>query len=151
MFKVDGKIGAKKKAGKTFITGLKGNKIVRGAFCLGLSCSLMMTMVPSRSIWAGPGKGILLCPERANNWGRSDLRIYLNNGLAYYDEGNDIIFDKKYYVDSTEGDDKSNNRSGYAKHFNDQEYAMIQIWNYETQEMLNGNPEPGIYNLTDKF
>ncbi len=58
----------------------------------------------------------------SNHWGRSDIRAYLNNGLGNIDAAGHIS-NKSYQIDSTQ---LSNNKSGYAAHFNNDEYNLIQ-------------------------
>ena len=94
----------------------------------------------------------------ANHWGRSDLRAYLNNGLTDVGE-NGSVSNKNYGIDSTKGDYKSDNKSGYARMFSDTEYGLVQPFTYSTYTTNNTtnifdieSPKvTAVYETTDKF
>ena len=57
------------------------NKIVKNLLSLGASASMMLAMVPNNGAFAAEPT-TFVTTAFANHWGRSDLRAYLNNGLA---------------------------------------------------------------------
>ena len=67
--------------------------------------------------------------------------------------------EKNYGIDSTKGDYKSDNKSGYARRFSDTEYGLVQPFTYSTYTTNNttnifdkGSPKvTAVYETTDKF
>ena len=133
------------------------NKIVKNLLSLGASASMMLAMVPNNGVFAAePDK--FVTSANANHWGRSDLRAYLNNGLTDVGE-NGSVSNKNYGIDSTKGDYKSDNKSGYARMFSDTEYGLVQPFTYSTYTTNNTtnifdieSPKvTAVYETTDKF
>ena len=133
------------------------NKIVKNLLSLGASASMMLAMVPNNGVFAAePDK--FVTSANANHWGRSDLRAYLNNGLETVAEDGSVS-EKNYGIDSTKGDYKSDNKSGYAHMFSDTEYGLVQPFTYSTYTTNNtinifdeGSPKvTAVYETTDKF
>lgn len=123
------------------------------AFSVGITLSLMLAMVPQNGAFSLESSKFVV-PAYASHWGRSDLRAYLNNGLAdVADDG--TVSNKNYGKDSTTGPYASNNKSGYAKHFSNAEYDLVQAFTYSTNEMdINRNDRDNAnyaYDTTDKF
>lgn len=83
----------------------------------------------------------------SNHWGRSDIRTYLNNSLGNIDDAGHIS-NKNYQIDSTK---LSNNQSGYAKHFNNDEYDLIQPSTVDTNVLDVSQDTSVPYTTTDKF
>lgn len=123
----------------------KGKGFTRKLFAGGLA------MVMSISLWATVAQannvGIITDVDNANHWGRSDLRAYLNNGLGIVTTDGTVT-DKNYRLDSTSNSD---NESGYAAHFTDGEYALIQPWTYTTNILSSDGTIISTYETTDKF
>ena len=116
---------------------------------MAVSLSLMLAMVPNNGAFAAEPT-TFVTTAFANHWGRSDLRAYLNNGLATVAE-NGSVSNKKYGLNSTEGECNSNNTSGFAKQFSDAEYGLVQPFTYATN-VLNSNEEAtAVYETTDRF
>ena len=118
---------------------------------------MMLAMVPNNGVFAAePDK--FVTSANANHWGRSDLRAYLNNGLTDVGE-NGSVSNKYYGIDSTKGDYKSDNKSGYARMFSDTEYGLVQPFTYSTYTTNNTtnifdieSPKvTAVYETTDKF
>ena len=118
---------------------------------------MMLAMVPNNGVFAAePDK--FVTSANANHWGRSDLRAYLNNGLETVAEDGSVS-EKNYGIDSTKGDYKSDNKSGYAHMFSDTEYGLVQPFTYSTYTTNNtinifdeGSPKvTAVYETTDKF
>ena len=119
---------------------------------------MMLAMVPNNGVFAAePDK--FVTSANANHWGRSDLRAYLNNGLATVAEDGSVS-NKNYGIDSTKGDYKSDNKSGYARMFSDTEYGLVQPFTYSTYTTNNtinifdkdDSPKvTAVYETTDKF
>ena len=127
--------------------GKTHNKIIPKILSLSVSASLMLAMVPNNGAFAEePDK--FVTTAYANHWGRSDLRAYLNNGLATVAE-NGSVSNKNYGLNSTEGECNSNNTSGFAKQFSNAEYELVQPFTYSTN-VLDG-PADAEYKTTDKF
>ena len=129
--------------------GKTHNKIIPKILSLSVSASLMLAMVPNNGAFAEePDK--FVTTAYANHWGRSDLRAYLNNGLATVAE-NGSVSNKNYGLNSTEGECNSNNTSGFAKQFSNAEYELVQPFAYATN-VLNSNEEAtAVYETTDRF
>ena len=135
------------------------NKIVKNLLSLGASASMMLAMVPNNGVFAAePDK--FVTSANANHWGRSDLRAYLNNGLAATVAEDGFVSEKNYGIDSTKGDYKSDNKSGYAHMFSDTEYGLVQPFTYSTYTTNNtinifdkdDSPKvTAVYETTDKF
>ena len=129
--------------------GKTHNKIIPKILSLSVSASLMLAMVPNNGAFAAEPT-TFVTTAFANHWGRSDLRAYLNNGLATVAE-NGSVSNKKYGLNSTEGECNSNNTSGFAKQFSDAEYGLVQPFKYATN-VLNSNEEAtAVYETTDRF
>lgn len=129
--------------------GKTHNKIIPKILSLSVSASLMLAMVPNNGAFAAEPT-TFVTTAFANHWGRSDLRAYLNNGLATVAE-NGSVSNKKYGLNSTEGECNSNNTSGFAKQFSDAEYGLVQPFTYATN-VLNSNEEAtAVYETTDRF
>ena len=127
--------------------GKTHNKIIPKILSLSVSASLMLAMVPNNGAFAEePDK--FVTTAYANHWGRSDLRAYLNNGLATVAE-NGSVSNKNYGLNSTEGECNSNNTSGFAKQFSNAEYELVQPFTYSTN-VLDG-PADAEYETIDKF
>ena len=107
----------------------------------------MLAMVPNNGAFAAEPT-TFVTSAFANHWGRSDLRAYLNNGLATVAE-NGSVSNKNYGLNSTEGECNSNNTSGFAKQFSNAEYELVQPFTYSTN-VLDGPADAG-YKTTDKF
>lgn len=135
------------------------NKIVKNLLSLGASASMMLAMVPNNGVFAAePDK--FVTSANANHWGRSDLRAYLNNGLAATVAEDGFVSEKNYGIDSTKGDYKSDNKSGYAHMFSDTEYGLVQPFTYityttnNTINIFDKDDSPkvtAVYETTDKF
>lgn len=138
--------------------GKTHNKIIPKILSLSVSASLMLAMVPNNGVFAAePDK--FVTSANANHWGRSDLRAYLNNGLAATVAEDGFVSEKNYGIDSTKGDYKSDNKSGYAHMFSDTEYGLVQPFTYSTYTTNNttnifdmDSPKvTAVYETTDKF
>ena len=109
----------------------------------------MLAMVPNNGAFAAEPT-TFVTTAFANHWGRSDLRAYLNNGLATVAE-NGSVSNKNYGLNSTEGECNSNNTSGFAKQFSNAEYELVKPFTYATN-VLNSNEEAtAVYETTDRF
>ena len=129
--------------------GKTHNKIIPKILSLSVSASLMLAMVPNNGAFAAEPT-TFVTTAFANHWGRSDLRAYLNNGLATVAE-NGSVSNKNYGLNSTEGECNSNNTSGFAKQFSNAEYELVQPFTYATN-VLNSNEEAtAVYETTDRF
>ena len=131
--------------------GKTHNKIIPKILSLSVSASLMLAMVPNNGAFAAEPT-TFVTSAFANHWGRSDLRAYLNNGLATVAE-NGSVSNKNYGLNSTEGECNSNNTSGFAKQFSNAEYELVQPFTYATN-VLNSNEEATavyVYETTDRF
>lgn len=129
--------------------GKTHNKIIPKILSLSVSASLMLAMVPNNGAFAAEPT-TFVTSAFANHWGRSDLRAYLNNGLATVAE-NGSVSNKNYGLNSTEGECNSNNTSGFAKQFSNAEYELVQPFTYSTN-VLNRNEEAtAVYETTDRF
>ena len=138
------------------------NKIVKNLLSLGASASMMLAMVPNNGAFAAEPT-TFVTSAFANHWGRSDLRAYLNNGLAATVAEDGFVSEKNYGIDSTKGDYKSDNKSGYAHMFSDTEYGLVQPFTYSTYTTNNttnnttnffdkDSPKvTAVYETTDKF
>lgn len=109
--------------------------------------SLVLTMLPVNGVLAAE-QNRFTDPANANHWGRSDLRAYLNNGLATV-AANGTVSNKNYGLNSAAGAYASSNASGYAAEFSAAEYALVQPFTYSTN-VFNGD-EVSTYTTTDKF
>lgn len=109
--------------------------------------SLMLTIIPVNGAFAAE-QDRFADPANTNHWGRSDLRAYLNNGLATV-AADGTVSKKNYGLDSTTEAYASSNASGYAAEFSAAEYALVQPFTYSTN-ILNGD-EVSTYTTTDKF
>ena len=127
--------------------GKTHNKIIPKILSLSVSASLMLAMVPNNGAFAAEPT-TFVTSAFANHWGRSDLRAYLNNGLATVAE-NGSVSNKNYGLNSTEGECNSNNTSGFAKQFSNAEYELVQPFTYSTN-VLDG-PADAEYETIDKF
>ena len=127
--------------------GKTHNKIIPKILSLSVSASLMLAMVPNNGAFAAEPT-TFVTSAFANHWGRSDLRAYLNNGLATVAE-NGSVSNKNYGLNSTEGECNSNNTSGFAKQFSNAEYELVQPFTYSTN-VLDG-PADTAYKTIDKF
>lgn len=117
---------------------------------MAVSLSVLLSMVPNHSAFAA-GSDRFVTAAKANHWGRSDMRAYLNNGLADVAEDG-TVSNKNYGLDSTAGAYASDNSSGYAKQFSDAEYALVQPFTYSTNVLNdNGSEAAYTYTTTDKF
>lgn len=129
--------------------GKTHNKIIPKILSLSVSASLMLAMVPNNGAFAAEPT-TFVTTAFANHWGRSDLRAYLNNGLATVAE-NGSVSNKNYGLNSTEGECNSNNTSGFAKQFSNAEYELVKPFTYATN-VLNSNEEAtAVYETTDRF
>ena len=113
------------------------------------ACGLIMILLVSlcATVVQANNMGIFSDVANANHWGRSDLRVYLNNGLGTIAEDGTIT-NKNYRWDSTSNSD---NKSGYAAYFSDDEYALIQPWTYTTNILSSDGTIISTYETTDKF
>lgn len=119
--------------------GKTHNKIIPKILSLSVSASLMLAMVPNNGAFAEePDK--FVTSAKANHWGRSDLRAYMN-GV----EKND----KTLPLNTTHNERQ---QSGYYEsQFSDAEYGLVQPFTYATN-VLNRNEEAtAVYETTDRF
>lgn len=120
----------------------------QNVFRRGMSLLLSMAVVMGNGMMYSP-KEVSAAEEITrvdypNNWGRSDIRAYLNNGLGTV-ASNGTVSDKAFKTDSTK---ESTNASGYAKNFSDAEYARIEPVEMETN-VLNSS-SGAVYTYTTK-
>ena len=139
------------------------NKIAQKLLSITVSAALMTTMVPRNGVFAESDSvpaepTTLVTSASANDWGRSDLRAWLNNGLGTIG-ADGTVSDKTFGIDSTSGPFASDNSSGYASYFTDAEYAHIvpttysvacpRLWGsghgyYLTDEIFLASGDPAI-------
>ena len=77
---------------------------------------------------------------KANHWGRSDLRAYLN-GVEKVD--NTLPLDTTHDVRQTSG--------YYASQFSAAEYALVQPFTYSTNVLAGNDVATSTYSTTDRF
>ena len=118
--------------------GKTHNKIIPKILSLSVSASLMLAMVPNNGAFAAePTK--FVTTAKANHWGRSDLRAYLNNVT----KSNNTL-----PINSTTS---GSNAANYPSQFSDAEYGLVQPFTYATN-VLNRNEEAtAVYETTDRF
>ena len=119
--------------------GKTHNKIIPKILSLSVSASLMLAMVPNNGAFAAEPT-TFVTSAKANHWGRSDLRAYMN-GV----EKND----KTLPLNTTHNERQ---QSGYYEsQFSDAEYGLVQPFTYATN-VLNRNEEAtAVYETTDRF
>lgn len=119
--------------------GKTHNKIIPKILSLSVSASLMLAMVPNNGAFAAEPT-TFVTSAKANHWGRSDLRAYMN-GV----EKND----KTLPLNTTHNERQ---QSGYYEsQFSDAEYGLVQPFTYATN-VLNSNKEAtAVYETTDRF
>lgn len=121
------------------------NRIAQKCLSVAVSLALAVGMVLGRQVQAVEPT-VFTASAYPNHWGRSDLRAYLNNGLADV-AADGTVSNKKFKLDSTADSD---NTSGYAAHFSDAEFALVQLFRYMTYVYSGGN-FTSAYELIDRF
>ena len=127
---------------KRFLSKRKFSRILPKLLSIDVSASLMLSMVPSNGAYASLNlaKSNYFYEEaRANHWGRSDLRAYLNN----VEKVNNTL-----PVDSTVS---GTNSANYPSHFSDAEYGLVQPFTYSTNVLDGSGNVTSTYSTTDKF
>lgn len=118
--------------------GKTHNKIIPKILSLSVSASLMLAMVPNNGAFAAEPT-TFVTSAKANHWGRSDLRAYLNN----VEKTNNTL-----PINST---NSGSNAANYPSQFSKAEYGLVQPFKYNTN-VLNGNEEAtAVYETTDRF
>lgn len=125
------------------------NRIAQKCLSVALILALAVGMVPSKKAQAqlAGEPTTFVTSAYANHWGRSDLRVYLNNGLGTVAEDG-TVSNKNYKLDSTADSD---NTSGYAKQFSDAEFALVQPFTYVTNVLDGSANATAVYETTDRF
>ncbi len=114
------------------------NKITQKLLSIGVSTAMMLAMVPHNGASAAEPSSFVTS-AKANHWGRSDLRAYLNN----VEKTNNTL-----PINST---NSGSNAANYPSQFSKAEYGLVQPFTYSTN-VLNGSPEAtAVYETTDKF
>ena len=131
------KMYLKRKLWKIFT--LKRPQFLQKMLAVVVSASLMLSMAPKIGVFAADEPTTFITAAKANHWGRSDLRAYLN---GVEKENNTLPLDT-----TTSG----SNETGYASQFSNTEYALVQPFTYSTN-VLNSAPEAAYtYDATDRF
>ena len=93
-------------------------------------------MVPKIAWGAEPDK--FVTSAKANHWGRSDLRAYLNNVTK---TGNTLPLDSR-----TAGND-----ANYPSQFSDAEFGLVEPFTYSTNVLHVSATATAAYETTDRF
>ena len=113
------------------------NKLAQKLLSLGVSVSLMAATVPQMAWAEEPDK--FVASAKANHWGRSDMRAYLNNVTKS---------DNTLPIDST----SSGNDANYPSQFTNDEFGMVEPFTYSTNVLLDTSENATTtYETSDRF
>ena len=117
------------------------NKIAQKLLSIGVSASLMLAMVPNNGAFATEPT-TFVASAKANHWGRSDLRSYMNGEAK--DGSGSLPLDTTGHGQQESG--------YYESQFSDAEYGLVKDFTYNTN-IFNGSADAVIstYETTDKF
>ena len=138
MYKTKAKSKIKNKLWKIFTKEMVHKRMVQKLLSVGVSVSLMMAMVPQTAWGAEPDK--FVASAKANHWGRSDLRSYLN-GVAKSSET--LPLDTTTHARQISG--------YYESQFTDAEFGLVKPFTYSTNVLDSSSNATATYDTTDRF
>ena len=133
---------------KRFLSKRKFSRVLPKLLSIGVGTSLMLAMVLNNGVafyndvanFAKEANPNYFYEEaKANHWGRSDLRAYLNN----VEKVNNTL-----PVDSTVS---GTNSANYPSHFSDAEYGLVHPFRYYTNVLDSDGNVTSKYWTIDKF
>ena len=113
-------------------------KTAKNLLAVGLCVSLASSMI-SPTAWAYDESPTFVTAAKANHWGRSDMRAYLNNVT----KTNGTL-----PVDSTTS---GSNSANYPSQFSNREYDLVQAQKCTTNVLDTNAAATSTYETTDNF
>ncbi len=128
------KIANKIQGGGAYCT----NNIVQKCLSFAVSLALMLGVAPGNLAQAAEPT-TFVSTAKANHWGRSDLRAYLNNATKS---------DNTLPIDTATGGTRSGN---FPAKFSEAEFALVQPFTYQTNVLDSSANATATYETTDRF
>ena len=137
------------KAIKNLLTKGKTRKIFAKFFSIGISVSMVLAMLmaivlamlPNNGAFAGGDKpDKFMTSAKANHWGRSDLRAYMN---GVEKNANTLPLDTTNHYRQQSG--------YYESQFSEAEYKLVQPFTYSTNVLDRSANATSVYETTDRF